>query len=495
MTSAAKKKTLPQFSLTEVAEGPGENVIQVDLPAENGGEVTYYTRPVGDVDPSTGRRRAKKPNWSPHTFPLFPVVLNADGSPWPEANLWVIDRLVGKVAPNMLSYAVIAEDLAAFRRYIDEEKINWLSFPPFKLQRPTYRYNAYLRHSVEAAEISHSVARRRMGTVIGFYRWLKTAALFNPSNPTWVDSDHLVEWKNEHGFSGVLTVKTTDVSIKGKTVADPYSEYIEDSGKLRPLPQAEQKVLVQALTDLDNTEMSLIFLFSLFSGARIQTVLTVRVRHVRQHPSEIVGNDFRLNAGPGTGIDTKNGTKGVLHLPKWFYERLYIYAHSQRARTRREKADGGNHIDQHLFLSYRGAPMYASRPKRGELGRGPHVLRHPKNGQGVRQFLKEKLLPEMRLRLNNPRYKFRFHDLRATFGLNAADSMLDKIKNNSIVYTQALGQIRQLMWHSSPTTTEKYLQYRENLALFDAVQDGWNEHLANLAQRTLDVGVRVDAKD
>src|SRR5258708_21860385 len=105
MTSEAHKITLPELSLTEVAAGPGENVAQVDIPAEQCGTFTYYTRPVGAIDPTTGRRYDNKPNWSPHTFPLFPVVRNADGSPWLEANLWIIDRLVGKLAPGMLSYA------------------------------------------------------------------------------------------------------------------------------------------------------------------------------------------------------------------------------------------------------------------------------------------------------------------------------------------------------------------------------------------------------
>jgi integrase len=249
------------------------------------------------------------------------------------------------------------------------------------------------------------------------------------------------------------------------------------------------------LLDLDNTEMTLIFLVSLFSGARIQTVLTIKVRHVMQNPVEIGGNDFRLPCGPGTGIDTKGSVKGVLHLPKWLYEALYIYAHSQRAQSRRKKAVGGDNTDQHLFLSNRGAPMYASRPKLGELGRGPHVSRHTKNGQLVRQFIADYLLPAMRLRMSNPRYEFQFHDLRATFGLNRVDAWKDKINEKSMTYTEALSQLSQLMWHSSPTITERYLKYREKLALFAAVQDGWNEHLMSLVQRTLNAEVRVDAKD
>jgi hypothetical protein len=51
------------------------------------------------------------------------------------------------------------------------------------------------------------------------------------------------------------------------------------------------------------------------------------------------------------------------------------------------------------------------------------------------------------------------------------------------------------MWHSRLSITEKYLKYRETLSLFDAVQDGWNDHLTNLAQRTLEAEVVVEAQD
>jgi hypothetical protein len=122
-------------------------------------------------------------------------------------------------------------------------------------------------------------------------------------------------------------------------------------------------------------------------------------------------------------------------------------------------------------------------------------LRHAKNGQLVRQFIADYLLPAMRLRMNNARYEFQFHDLRATFGLNKVDAWKQKINDKAMTYTDALSQLSQLMWHSSPSITERYLKYREKLALFEAVQDGWNEHLMTLVQRVLKAGVRVDAAD
>jgi site-specific recombinase XerD len=78
--------------------------------------------------------------------------------------------------PKYLTYATIADDLAAFRRYLDDEQVDWLDFSSHKLRRPTYRYNAFLKLAVEAAEISPSVAKRRIGIIVRFYRWLMIEA-------------------------------------------------------------------------------------------------------------------------------------------------------------------------------------------------------------------------------------------------------------------------------------------------------------------------------
>jgi hypothetical protein len=136
-------------------------------------------------------------------------------------------------------------------------------------------------------------------------------------------------------------------------------------------------------------------------------------------------------------------------------------------------------------LSHRGAPLYDDRTSRSPVSTGPRVRRHVKTGQAVRQFIRDELLPIMRARLGNPRYEFSFHDLRATFGLNMVDSMTA----NGTKYTRALDQLRQLMWHVQPSTSERYLAYRDNRKLFDAVQDDWGAHLSTLVTRTLNTAV------
>ncbi len=478
----ARRTTIRLLALTEVVDRDTPGSTPVSITAPEGGTI-YHTVPL--ADPDTGGRRDARPRWIADTFPLFPVIRLADGAPWAEANVWLVDMMESKSSPNMLTFANIADDLVAFRRYLDDECVDWLVFPVNKRQRPTYRYSASIRLAVQAGELSPGVARRRMGAVVRFYRWLMTEAGFRPANAPWVESERFIAFKDQKGFSSVIEVKTTDLSISGRRAEDPWDDHIQDGGRLRPLPSSEQSVLLESLTALGNTEMTLIHLFALLTGARIQTVLTVRAKHVMREPGEFHGDDIRLACGPGTGIDTKGGVKGVLHLPRGFYERLYIYMHSDRARKRRRLADGDDHPDQPLFLSHRGAPLYEDRTSRSPVSTGPRVRRHVKTGQAVRQFIRDELLPIMRARLGNPRYEFSFHDMRATFGLNMVDSMTA----NGTKYTRALDQLRQLMWHVQPSTSERYLAYRDNRKLFDAVQDSWGAHLSTLVTRTLNTAV------
>ncbi|SEK10154.1 hypothetical protein SAMN05192539_10474 [Paraburkholderia diazotrophica] len=206
-----------------------------------------------------------------------------------------------------------------------------------------------------------------MGAVVRFYRWLMAEAGVKPANTPWVESGRFIEFKDLKGFSSVIEVKITDLSISGRRADDPWDDHIQDGGRLRPLPTSEQLVLLESLAALGNTEMTLVHLFALLTGTRIQTVLTVRAKHVMRKPGDFHGDDIRLACGPGTGIDTKGGVKGVLHLPRGFYERLYIYVHSDRARKRRQTTDGGDHFDQPLFA--------LSEPSRCAALRGSRVAR------------------------------------------------------------------------------------------------------------------------
>jgi len=69
--------------------------------------------------------------------------------------------------------------------------------------------------------------------------------------------------------------------------------------------------LIKALKALGNTEYALMHFIALLTGAREQTVLTLRARDFMVPPSKIVQWPFKLRCGPGTGFDTKRDAAGV----------------------------------------------------------------------------------------------------------------------------------------------------------------------------------------
>ncbi|MEJ2795303.1 hypothetical protein WAE56_17995 [Iodobacter sp. LRB] len=477
MQTIACKLVLPRLELTEVTypEDPSARKVETF-------EQTYYVRPK--FVPNEGQRRDGRPTWVHHQFNLFPVVLDDQGVPWAEANIYILSRLEGSFSYVMSTYDCIAADLAAYRRFLDKHDIDWLSFPSNKLFRPTYRFNGYLKFAINAGEIALSTAKRQMCTVVNFYRWLSSEGVFTPVNPPWRESDHYVQFKDAHGFSQSKKVVTTDVHVKVPRQNDPYDSYIDDGGKLYPLTTQQQEWLMDALTSLGNTEMTLIHLFSLLTGARIQTVLTLRVRHallgLDGMPSEL-----RLPIGPGTGIDTKYSKQMVLHIPAWFYHKLKTYAQSARAKRRRDRAVGGDSPDQYLFLSQRGAPLY--RAKDDSKTYDPNNSRHyPEVGQGVRQFITDRIIPFIREKYAEPNFHYQYHDTRATAGMNWTDRQLLLVAQGKATLHEAREFVRVRMGHESSEVTDRYLKYRQNLKLVRWVAEEHESHLQQLAALMMD---------
>ena len=456
--SIPKKLLLPHLKLTKVAEETESGTTSA---------FSYHTKPDTSFY---------------NSFNLFPIVLDSNGTPWAEAVIYILSRLKDTMNPVMGTYASIAEDLSVYRRFLDESGLDWTLFPSQKLMRPTYRFNGHLKLLTSSGEMALSTAKRTMGTVISFYRWIQEEKLLNIDNPPWKETDRYIEIKNIQGFSSLKKVNSTDLSISSKTQNDPYGETIEDGGKLRPLPLQEQKWLVDALDSLDNTEMKLIHLFSLLTGARIQTVLTLKVKHVISDLKSNNSNEIRLPIGPGTNIDTKNNKKMVLHIPKWFYAQLQTYAYSDRAKRRRLKAQGGDTEEQYLFLSVRSVPLYEDKSSKQNYN-PENNLRHSKIGQGVRQFITEKVIPFICEKYNVPNFHYRFHDLRATAGMNWTDYGLSLVEQKKLNLKDVREFVKTRMGHESAAVTDRYLQYRQHQQLTKEVTIGYEEWIKKLSTK------------
>lgn len=468
----ASLHTLPVLRLTKVCDHPGHGFLPVDHLA--GGQRVKYWREI---------QADRTARWK--TFCQLPLVLNADGSLWEPACLWILDRAQARPM-NLSSLTTMAQGLRDYKLYLDAFDLKWDDFSAAdKYLRPTYLYRTYLQTLIYSGRIKKSTASRKMGTVVGFYRFLMShqRMRFAPQNEPWVDKQFGHAYTDTKGFRQVQTVVTTDIAIRVPKSDYAWDEMIDDGGKLRPLTVEEQRCLVSVLKALGNREYELMHYVSLFTGARVQTVLTLRWGNFSSPPSAVKQWPLKLRCGPGTGIDTKRDRTDVyLSIPRELYEWLHIYAISDRAKRRRNKSRLGEEPSNYLFLTNRGAPYYESKDDRNAVRLSDEALRKSSAiGQNLREFMSEKVTPAMRQTL--PNFKYKFHDLRATFGMNWVDHVMgtDGVKEQ---YMFARDQLRKLMWHKNATTTDRYLEYRQHIQQLERAQAGWNQDLVDFIQST-----------
>jgi hypothetical protein len=470
----AKRIIFSTFMLTEICEAGDDGASPWPVNQESpSGEQSYF-RPVAR-ELKYGKRTGT------YSWNLFPVVVDGKGALWDEACLYILDEIKNPInqPPPMPAWAQVAADLAEFKTWIDDYCVDFKSFPVRPDERPTYRFRADRITRVNAGELKRSSAGRQMSRVIAFYKWLEGSRIITPEYAMWNEEDTYIPFTDGKGLERKKKVTTTDVSIKrGPAQRDPYLGQIDDGGKLRPLPRTEQDALLNALRALGNTEMTLIHVFALATGARIQTILTLRVRHVRVELEDDVAL-VHLAAGPGTGIDTKFGKTGTLLVPRVLYESLRTYSYSKRAAARRAKS-GCDTEDQHLFLSHLGKILYRSRADRAEFDESFNI-HHEKVGQGVRQYIREFIIPKIE-EMTGQSIDYMFHDLRATAGMNWADNLNSLIQKGEITWTEAISFISTRMWHERAETTELYLNFRKNLKMVQAVQEKFEDHLDTITQ-------------
>jgi integrase len=458
----AFKIILPQIELTEVCSitERGGNAVRITVPGS--GEQLIYT-----VRPTTNTTLAK--------YYHFPIVLQADSSPWKHATLYLLQKIDSIAPPNPRTLESIANDLVMFRRFLDDEKIDYLHFPKRKLRRPTYHYRTQLQQLMESGEISANTASRRVSSVIGFYRWLERQHDTSFEHPLWQESEISISFHNTHGSIHHKPVKTTDLSVHVPKNREDYSEYINDSGKRRPLDKSEQVNLVTALKNIGNPEMMLAFLVALTSGARLQTVFTLRLVHFQTKLPEQL-SEIPILVGMGTSIDTKFQRRMTLYIPRWLQEKIMVYINSERALKRRKiSSHTFNNIgDQYVFLTRTGKPYYIANNDPFKIN-----YRSPPRGGSVRQFIKSQLKPEL-IKLDAI-FEFRFHDLRATYGLNLLEEKLSQSGEKNSLFT-SLMFIKTRMGHSKLSTTEHYLEYRKKYKLATHIQSEFEQHLVEVLQ-------------
>ena len=418
---------------------------------------------------------------SDDVFLHYPILIGSDGLQWAHANRYLLSR-INKIPPaSHRTLESIAGDLMHFRNWLDKENVAYLKIPERTRTRPTYRYCTHLHDEIELSNIQPSTAKRRMNSVQNFYRWLKKDGV-KFDNELWIEKESTRFFTNGIGLEKRKTIKITDLSssFKSNKNNDDYSEHINDGGKLRPLSKIEQASIIESLKRIKNTEMTLAFLLALTTGARLQTIFTLRIENFLNDPYE-GAKSYRIKAGRGTLIDTKFQRQIVILIPVWLYIKIQTYIKSERFAKRREAAPHifPNEDHQYIFLTKMGLPYYMA-------GNDPfrYLYKIPPRGNAVTQFIRQQLRPDMLKNGND--FEFRFHDLRASFGMNIIEEKLvghqhgATSKSNHPEFLQVLMYVRSRMGHSSITTTEAYLNYRSKYHLAVNTQGKYESHLETL---------------
>lgn len=427
----------------------------------------------------------------------FPIVLRGDGNPWDLGNLYLIYKFteLAKIEPPSIgTIQSIAKHLMMYLRWIEHlqnqgEAIHELYFPGEEERRVTFRYNRYLHRLLRAnpQPIKLGVAKARMQAVVGFYRGIFKGGLVTVSEIENAPYDPIVIGMPVVSSAGVQYIKmveTSNLSIKYFRREGDVG-VIKDGGNLRPLTEGEQCILLEYLEGYGNRSFQLMCFVALFTGARIQTVCTLRVKHIKSMLKMTARDgECLLKVGSGTDVDTKDGVRYSLHFPLKLVAILDEYVRSQEHRERRDKSFYGESEENYVFLARNGSPYFTSEREVSDRQEGVYSRRiAPKDrvaftiqkGHAVRNYVARLI---RNIRHEHPDFNtFRFHDLRATFGMNFVRDA-DKAGVRDV-----RDSLKSRMGHRSFQTTQLYLNYDENNLEVQKVVSHHHERINRLVNK------------
>ncbi|MBA1293749.1 site-specific integrase [Pseudomonas lurida] len=409
-------------------------------------------------------------------LPNFPILIQGNSEPWTIGNHYLTSKVKYEARYESRTFRGIADHLLDYLRFLEDEGLDYLYFPKNNRLKVTFRYRKRLIDFVTDGVISISTASARINAVVNFYRCIMRWNLINHEPIEGVAYEEITKYINvtsEIGITQNLKINSHNLAILSQK-KQSHTEYINDGGDLRPLTFREQSCVLKALLE-SSREYQLMFYFSLFTGARVQSLGTLRIKHLQ---GGLDSNGYlRLPIGAGTLIDTKRGKRMTLLVPGWLVKDMLTYSKSSEAKKRRSRSYYGETDDNYLFLSKNGVPYYTSRKEildrqDKQISKTAGLIDRVKDatiqdGAALRTHIKQILLP--RIYLTNPDFqKFTLHDLRATFGMNLLESQLRHMGDQNI--TAALEYVQQRMGHSNKETTMQYLNYKSRLKWKSSIQ-------------------------
>ena len=462
--------------ITEKPDFVGRNQTVIECPVDGRG--SYYIH--------SESKRPKVTRFDDTVY-NFPVLWEDDGiTPWHDGNQFLWSLLFNKTDATFKQLNHKAKQLMEYKLFTEANY--GYDLLDFKSLRPAHRVSyAYFYHLLKRG-ISAGNLNQHTATVYQFYEWLNEQPHIE-LDLTRVDKTHRAFIKFETNWGKVMS---KEVKVRSQMVVTPQASsvrqgFVRDEGEdLRPLYDDEFDLLCAILgtTQFTATER-MIYQVALDTGARKQTVLTLRKKHVDKlmqgRPDEY--GTVRLNCSSAIGIDTKGGRVLAIHFPRELIERLHIYVNSadymkkvakfKAARKPRPEdlQEENNEMpddDIYVFLSNQGNPLYMA--KDDPLYR---KLKTPPEGNYLQTVTRK-------IKAAEPKHfpsDYTFHWTRATYAYRFYKFLTPLVDSGQLGVSDAIVLIQRRLGHKLRETTEHYLQLFKMTNLRLEAQERYEERL------------------
>jgi integrase len=391
----------------------------------------------------------------------FPQIFFSDGEPWYEANRYAFYRH-DDLQKDLKTVSREMTHLARYADWLEEKGLHWLHFPKKKGERCLFKFRGYLIDQRDKGYLAPSTATQTMTSLIAFYRWASATGYAGERSKLFDDQTKVISFFDKVGFSRTMNVTSSELSIPNRARTGTT---LEDG--LTPINQASTETLMAYLSEHRNYELYLMSKVALQTGCRHETVTTLNIDALKNaYPDPMLANIMRIKVGPGTGVETKFDASGDIYIPQALLYELVEYFNSAEAILRRSKASLA--LQRNIFLTSRG-----NRYTTQTFGTLLHRLKSELIEAGHTEF-----------------GRFKFHQLRATFGTMLMRALL---KTQGMSSLNAIEFVQEAMLHKDPSTTWKYIKFIEKepieetfldtlWSIFTGSQDQANqiiEHLTN----------------
>ncbi|MGK0269860.1 MAG: integrase [Cocleimonas sp.] len=359
----------------------------------------------------------------------FPQIFRSDGEPWHEANRFAYYRYYD-LQKDLKTVSSQMTHLARYAAWLEDTDLNWLHFPKTKRERCLFKFRGYLIGLRENGLLAPSTASQMMNSVIAFYRWASAKGYATERTKLFDNKIKVLSFFDKVGFSRTMSVVSSELSIPNRARTGVR---LEDG--LTPINQASTKTLLTYLSEHRNYELYLMTKVALQTGCRHETVTTLNINVLKNAYSDHnLSQIMRVKVGPSTGVMTKFDVSGEVYFPETLVNELIKYFSSAEAILRRSKAK--DELQQNVFLTSRG-----NRYTRQTFGTLLSRLKGELIESGHTEF-----------------GRFKFHQLRATFGTMLMRAILN---TTGMTTLNAIEFVKEAMLHKDAQTTWKYIKFIE----------------------------------